>query len=100
MATSVSAPATRPELLERAAGLAVLSDSLATALEAKRGHLVVVGGEAGVGKTALLREFCGGRHGATRLLWGACDALYTPRPLGPLLDIAAATGGELAELVA
>jgi len=99
MATSVSAPATRPELLERAAGLAALSDSLAPALEAKRGHLVVVGGEAGVGKTALLREFCSGRHGATRILWGACDALYTPRPLGPLLDIAAATGGELAELV-
>jgi DNA-binding CsgD family transcriptional regulator/tetratricopeptide (TPR) repeat protein len=99
MATSVSATATRPELLERAASLAILSDSLATALEAKRGQLVVVGGEAGVGKTALLREFCGGRHGATRILWGACDALYTPRPLGPLLDIAAATGGELAGLV-
>jgi DNA-binding CsgD family transcriptional regulator/tetratricopeptide (TPR) repeat protein len=34
-----------------------------------------------------------------RVLWGACDALFTPRPLGPLLDIAQSTGGELEELV-
>ena len=34
-----------------------------------------------------------------RVLWGACDALITPRPLGPLLDVARETGGELAELV-
>jgi hypothetical protein len=37
------------------------------------------------------------RHSA-RVLWGACDALYTPRPLGPLLDIAQEEGGELAAL--
>ncbi|HST24796.1 MAG TPA: LuxR C-terminal-related transcriptional regulator [Gaiellaceae bacterium] len=33
------------------------------------------------------------------MLWGACDALFTPRPLGPLVDVAAETGGEFAELV-
>ena len=31
-----------------------------------------------------------------RVLWGACDALFTPRPLGPLVDIATRSGGELA----
>ena len=32
-----------------------------------------------------------------RFLWGACDGLLTPRPLGPVFDIAAQTGGELAD---
>jgi tetratricopeptide (TPR) repeat protein len=30
------------------------------------------------------------------VLWGACDALHTPRPLGPFLDVADQAGGELA----
>ena len=58
--------------------------------------MVLVRGEAGVGKTALLRGFCDARAAPVRVLWGACDPLFTPRPLGPLLDIAAAVGGELA----
>ena len=57
------------------------------------GRLILVGGEAGVGKTALVREFAEGRQ----VLWGACDPLHTPRPLGPLLDVptppARAAGG-------
>jgi DNA-binding CsgD family transcriptional regulator len=56
---------------------------------------VLVAGEAGVGKTALMRRFCDEHHGSVRILWGACDALFTPRPLGPLLDIAEAVGGGL-----
>ena len=44
-------------------------------------------GEAGVGKTLLLRRFCAPR--AARVLWGDCDALFTRSPLGPLTDIAA-----------
>ena len=64
-----------------------------------RGRLVLVEGEAGVGKTALVRRFCGGRGSSARVLWGICDALFTPRPLGPLFDVAEATGGELEELV-
>ena len=47
------------------------------------GRLILVGGEAGVGKTALVRAFAEDRD----VLWGACDPLHTPRPLGPLLDI-------------
>ena len=33
------------------------------------------------------------------MLWGGCDALFTPRPLGPFVDIAESTGGELAQAV-
>ena len=55
-----------------------------------RGGVVLVGGEAGVGKTALLRRFCDERRRSARVLWGACDPLFTPRPLGPLLDVAEA----------
>jgi AAA ATPase domain len=59
------------------------------------GRLVLLGGEAGIGKTTLVRTFCE-RASAPRVLWGACDALRTPRPLGPLLDVAGQAGGELA----
>src|SRR5690606_9303827 len=34
-------------------------------------------------------------QGGGRLLWGACDALFTPRPLGPVYDMAASAGPEL-----
>ena len=34
-----------------------------------------------------------------RLLMGWCDPLSTPRPLGPLIDMAAGAGGELGDLV-
>jgi DNA-binding CsgD family transcriptional regulator/tetratricopeptide (TPR) repeat protein len=66
----------------------------------RRGRLVLVSGEAGVGKTALVRRFCDDHAGSARVLWGNCEALFTPRPLGPLFDIAESTGGELGELVA
>jgi len=61
------------------------------------GALCLIGGEAGVGKTALVRRFCN-QHSATRVLWGACDPLFTPQPLGPLMDIASRVGGELLRL--
>ena len=54
-------------------------------------------GESGIGKTALLEEFERRSTGA-RWLWGACDGLLTPRPLGPLFDMAGQADGELADL--
>ena len=45
-----------------------------------------------------MRAFCESRPSLT-VLSGACDALHTPRPLGPLLDIAEEVGGELAAAV-
>lgn len=88
------------ELLERAGDLSALEDSLRAVERSSRGHVVLVGGEAGVGKTALLRRFCEELGDSARVLWGGCDPLFTPRPLGPLLGVAERTGGELENVVA
>jgi DNA-binding CsgD family transcriptional regulator/tetratricopeptide (TPR) repeat protein len=85
-------------LLERSAELSALADDLADVAASGSGRLVLIAGEAGIGKTALVRTFCAAA-GSARVLSGACDALHTPRPLGPVDDIAEQTGGELAELV-
>jgi DNA-binding CsgD family transcriptional regulator/tetratricopeptide (TPR) repeat protein len=85
-------------LLEREGELAALNAALAAVDIDSSGVLALVHGESGVGKTALLDQFCR-EHSTTRLLWGACDALFTPRPLGPFLDMAEAVGGELPALV-
>jgi DNA-binding CsgD family transcriptional regulator len=87
------------DLLERAAQLDDLRAQLDTVVRERRGRLAFVSGEAGVGKTALVRRFCAEQRRA-RVLWGACDALFTPRALGPFLDVAATAGGELGRLVA
>ena len=82
-------------LLERAEQLSALADCLAAVRERRQGQMVLLRGEAGIGKTALMQAFCGELAPAVRVLWATCDPLFTPRPLGPLLDIAGATGGEL-----
>ena len=84
------------ELLERSMFLDTLSGYAAEA-RTGNGRLVLVSGESGIGKTALVEAFQAHMHGA-RWLWGACDGLLTPRPLGPLFDIATQAGGELAQL--
>ncbi len=52
------------------------------------GRMAVVSGEAGIGKTVLVEEFTRRLPSSVRVLWGACDALLTPRPLGLLYEIA------------
>lgn len=89
----------RDALLERAGQLAVLDEALHAALSKVRGRLVLVAGEAGVGKTSLVRAFCASQQGSHRILQGGCDALFTPRALGPFVDIAAGVGGELDRVV-
>lgn len=81
------------ELLEREEHLGLLAGKLD---EAGRdgGRIVLVAGEAGIGKTSLLQRFAKTRP-ETRALWGACDALFTPRPLAPLYDLARQTQGAL-----
>jgi DNA-binding CsgD family transcriptional regulator len=85
---------TGTELLERESALADLGRAV-DAAKGRTGSLVLVEGEAGVGKTALLRRFVGLQGGELRTLWGSCDPLFTPRPLGPFLDVADAIGGDL-----
>jgi DNA-binding CsgD family transcriptional regulator/tetratricopeptide (TPR) repeat protein len=80
-------------LLERNAYLTELSGWLKRAISSE-GCIALLSGEAGIGKTALLQELANASLGA-RVLWGGCEALFTPRPLGPLYDIARQTQGEL-----
>ena len=87
------------ELIERERELSMLGECLDGVRSSSRGRLVFVAGEAGIGKTALLRRFCDDGADGARVLWGACDALFTPRPLGPFVDIAESTAGELADAV-
>ncbi len=86
------------KLLERSTELDRLTALLRTA-SGGEGRLIFVGGEAGVGKTSLVREFCRSVQSPVRVLTGACDPLSAPRPLGPLLDIASTVGGELDRLL-
>lgn len=92
-------PAGRRVLLERETHLAFLDALLAEVTKQGEGQLVFIGGEAGAGKSALLRRFCGEHRRSARLLWGSCDSLVTPRPLGPFLDISQMTGGEVQDLI-
>src|SRR4029450_7863206 len=74
-------------LIERDGPLETLLSAASRAAEG-HGGTAIVGGEAGIGKTSLLREFArrvGKRH---RVLGGGCEALFPPRPLGPLQDMA------------
>jgi predicted ATP-dependent serine protease len=43
----------------------------------------MVGGEAGVGKTSLVRRVAHDNANDARILWAACDGLFTPQPLAP-----------------
>lgn len=81
------------ELLEREVFLDSLTSYADEALLGQ-GRVVLVAGEAGVGKTALVEAFQERMPGAT-WAWGACDDLSTPRPLAPLHDVARELGGDL-----
>lgn len=73
-------PGWRANLQERSAALATLGQTLAAVAPGSTGRMIMVSGEAGVGKTALLRQFCSTLDNGTRVLWGSCDALFTPQP--------------------
>jgi DNA-binding CsgD family transcriptional regulator/tetratricopeptide (TPR) repeat protein len=85
-------------LLERDDTLAVLDGAVADAADG-RGSVALVSGEAGIGKTSLVRAFVVAASGRARLLTAACDDLIAPRTLGPLRD-AAGPAGPLAEALA
>lgn len=86
------------DLLEREPYLAELNAALT---EARRGagQIALISGEAGIGKTSLVNHFVRRYASGTRLFWGTCDALFTPRPLGPLYDMASQLKGELYSLL-
>jgi DNA-binding CsgD family transcriptional regulator/tetratricopeptide (TPR) repeat protein len=85
-------------LLERDEDLAVLLGTVEAA-RTGRGVLVLVAGEAGIGKTSLLRELRATIDADARFFVGACEPLSVPAPLQPLRELAAASGApELADL--
>jgi len=80
-------------LLERENALRSLSEYAGQAM-AGAGRVLLVAGEAGAGKSSLLEQFEVETPKA-RWLRAACDGLFTPRPLGPLFDLAEQLGGPL-----
>ncbi len=52
------------------------------------GRVVLVRGEAGIGKTALISQFIDETRDEVHVLVGVCDDLLTPQPLGPVWDVA------------
>lgn len=83
-------------LIEREEELSVLIGLVRTVREG-RGHIALVSGEAGVGKTSLLQAVRERSGEDQRWAFGACDALFTPRPLGPIEDVTGLLGPEVAD---
>jgi DNA-binding CsgD family transcriptional regulator/tetratricopeptide (TPR) repeat protein len=96
---SERSPTSAGAFLERDEGLLALEGSLTEIVGGSGGKLLLVTGEAGGGKTVLLRRFSSSQPASIRVLWGSCEPLLTPRPLGPLFDVAETVGGEFEELV-
>jgi predicted ATPase len=78
-------------ILERESEIAVLA---AVAEEAKTGDgsIVLIAGEAGIGKSTLIDALPAVLPATTRLLVGYCDDLATPRVLGSLRDLIGSVG--------
>ncbi|MEY2434033.1 MAG: hypothetical protein QOC92_3758 [Acidimicrobiaceae bacterium] len=81
-------------------GLLERDDQIATLVRlfddvGEAGRLVLIGGEAGAGKSALVQEFVTGHVDQASVLIGRCDDLFAPRPLGPLADMARGRDGPL-----
>jgi len=82
------------ELLEREHPLSALTAALDQARK-KEGSVVLISGEAGIGKTSFVDHFLASVGKPVQVLKGYCDPLFTPTPLGPLYDIAHRAGGRL-----
>ena len=82
-------------LLERESELAQLRGA-ASAATAGRGSILLIHGEAGIGKSSLIAALRSRPPEGSRVLVGSCDALATPRTLGPLRDLSPAVGPRLA----
>ncbi len=87
------------QLLEREDVLSELQ-GYAHALEQGNGHVVSFSGEAGIGKTSVLRAFVQSASEQFLVLQSGCEDLTTPRPLGPLFDIAEMLDPNLTDMLA
>ena len=88
----------RRGVLERDAELSALAEAVRAAGRGT-GSVVLVMGEAGIGKSSLVEALRAYLPAEGRMIVGYCDDLATPRPLGPLRDLAGNVGGELSRAV-
>ncbi|HEX6618364.1 MAG TPA: AAA family ATPase, partial [Solirubrobacteraceae bacterium] len=86
-------------LLERDAQLEVLVGAVAQGAQG-RGSTALIAGEAGIGKTSLVRALVERLGDGARVLTAACDDLVASRTLGPLHDAAMGSTGPLAAALA
>jgi ATP/maltotriose-dependent transcriptional regulator MalT len=86
------------ELLERGPELTLLRACLAEAAD-RQGSVVLLSGEAGIGKSSVLQAWLADPGHEAQLLVGWCDDFLTRRTLGPLHDIARTVGGDLADAI-
>lgn len=74
-------------------------DALIAAASRGQGSVALVCGEAGIGKTSLIRGVFARLPRGWVAATGGCDALYTPRPLGPVRDMAEMLGPKVRALL-
>ncbi len=86
------------KLLERESALQTL-DELYNEIKNGTGRTAFVLGEAGIGKTTLVRAFKEKVKKDLTILTGTCDSLISPRPLGPLYDIASQLSTDFREFL-
>ncbi len=80
--------AARTELVERDAELRELTTVVGAAIDEGRGVVVLISGEPGAGKSALVRGFLERLAPGVTAIVGGCDDLLAPRSLGPFRDMA------------
>ena len=85
-------------MLEREAELSVLAEAVRAAAGGN-GSVVLVFGEAGIGKSSLVDALRARLPAEGRMLVGYCDDLATPRTLGPFRDLVGSVGTELSRAV-
>jgi DNA-binding CsgD family transcriptional regulator/tetratricopeptide (TPR) repeat protein len=96
--TVASRVAAGSTLVERGEALADLEAHLAAA-RAGDGRLVVIRGEAGIGKTALVTSLAASPAVDVPVLLGRCDGVSTPTPYGPFRDVMDQLGPALRDLI-
>ncbi|MFT6991180.1 MAG: DNA-binding CsgD family transcriptional regulator/tetratricopeptide (TPR) repeat protein [Paraglaciecola sp.] len=72
--------------LEREAAIRKITDGISKI--AQSGKILLLSGEAGIGKTTLLEHVRMHADTSIDIHWSGCDPLFTPRPYAPIYDFA------------